>query len=805
MFRPDLDALPEVRLPEGYSIRHYRPGDHEHWSRILAASFGRKPEDFAFDKMMRRDPAFRPDRILFVCCGDEPVGTTSAWHVPTVVPEAGVIHWVGVLPGHTGKRLGYWLVLAALRKMGSEGRTCAWLTTDDFRLPAIKSYIKCGFHPQLVDENQRERWRKVFADLGMGELCERFADILGGPIWKPPQHPRDSFDYQTAVCRRQRWLPERAPGRPSRWDADAFADESLYRPSALGAASADVNTVLAAEDRPFELQFRVGPAGLPEGAEVIFFTPGQSPLGTRPQAENSAQPGFVEVSGPPGAKLEVRCPGFRVAGGSLQEGDEVRIAVGRAGGFVWTPLAGRKELKVVVDIGHGEPAMRLPEPVVVQVLPREADHVDVLLPGTARPGEGPRASVTVRDKFDNRVPYSGALDIHACGETRQVFLSRGVGTVELPPLSSRPERAEVTEAPVAGCWRSNWCLPAVRLAGLPASDLSLYFGDLHCHDLASPAEGYAADVYRWAIEDKRLDFISVAVQTHAYVDNDKWAIAKHMAEAFLDEGRFVTLLAFEWQHSHYGDKVIHYLGGDMPYLPVDDWRYAHPASLYEALRTADAIAVSHHVGYALDLHVPGTDWDAVQTDVDRLIELWSMHGSSEGYDPQDRPLVPPRREEGAMAALKKGLRMGFVAGSDTHSGRPGGSAKEPRPYWGGLCAVWAEALTRRSIFEALKARRTYALTGARISLRFTVNGAMMGSETPWARTRHLAAEVWAPANVARVELMRNAEVLHVQTPGAEVCRVEFEDKASGREPAFYHCRVTQEDGHLAVCSPVWVG
>ncbi len=24
-------------------------------------------------------------------------------------------------------------------------------------------------------------------------------------------------------------------------------------------------------------------------------------------------------------------------------------------------------------------------------------------------------------------------------------------------------------------------------------------------------------------------------------------------------------------------------------------------------------------------------------------------------------------------------------------------------------------------------------------------------------------------------------------------------------PDFYHCRVTQTDGHLAVCSPVWLG
>ena len=244
----------------------------------------------------------------------------------------------------------------------------------------------------------------------------------------------------------------------------------------------------------------------------------------------------------------------------------------------------------------------------------------------------------------------------------------------------------------------------------------------------------------------------------------------------------------------------------MPCLPVDVRWYDHPAKLYEALRGTDAFVVSHHPAYALDQHVPGTDWDVMETDVDRLVEIWSMHGSSESYDPKDRPLAPPRRDGGVMAALKRGPRFGVVAGSNSHSGRPGGSAKEPRPYWGGLCAVWAEKLTRRSLFEAFMARRTYALTGARIVLRFAVNGAAMGSEIPGCDTRRLTAEVWAQANVARVQLMRDGEVLHEETPGKDVCRVEFEDSRAGIEGAsFYHCRVTQEDGHLAVCSPVWVG
>jgi hypothetical protein len=299
-----------------------------------------------------------------------------------------------------------------------------------------------------------------------------------------------------------------------------------------------------------------------------------------------------------------------------------------------------------------------------------------------------------------------------------------------------------------------------------------------------------------------------------------------MSERYLCEGTFVTLLGFEWQHSGYGDKVVHYLGGDQPYLPTDDRRYNTPAKLYQALRAdtdrtrpndrhrpddgyqPDALVISHHPGYPIGQWVPGTDYSRLETDVERLVELWSMHGSSEGYDPADRPLIGAAAG-GVLAALQRGVRIGFVAGSDTHSGRPGGSAKEPRPYWGGLAAVWAGDLTRRSLFDALYARHTYALTGARIVLKMTVNGALMGSEISACDAADIQIDAWAPGKIQRVELLKNAHLLQCYTTRQglsgkhDECHLQVQDRTEG--PAFYHCRITQTDGQLAVCSPVWVG
>jgi len=789
MVRAGLGDLPRVELPAGHWLATFRPGWATAWEEIINESFGKPAGHCNFEHLMRADPAFRPGRIFFVLCGEEPVATASAWRHPAKMADAGAVHYVGARIAHQGKRLGYWVSLAALHRIKQEGLDRAWLLTDDYRVPAIKTYLRLGFGPLLAHENQRRRWAEIFEVLGRPELRERFRSALEGPVWEPTRHPVDDFDYGQRVTFRSRWLPERRSGRIEKAEMDAFADESLYCGAALGTAGAAPCEVPAGGEAPFELWFRAGSAGLPAGTEVLFWTPGQSPLGTRPQTKDAAQPGFVELVAPEGVEA-MDGPGFRTTR-ELGKEAEVRLRIGHTAGFKWTPLAGRKEFKVVIDMGSGEPLMRLPEPVVIRVLPGEVDHLDVFVPGTARAGAGVRATVTSRDAFDNRVPVDGAVDLRCGRDAVSAHLHEGLGGVTLPGVGGGPLVVETSD----GRARSNPCLPC--------DGPQLYFGDLHAHDLNSQAEGYTADVYRWAVEDKRLDFLAVPVQVHSYLDNDKWLAAKLLNETYLDEGRFVTLLSFEWQHSHYGDKVVHYLGGDAPYLPIDDARYATPMGLYEAVRGADALVVSHHPGYALDLHVPGTDWAAMETDVDRLVELWSMHGSSEGHDAGDRPLVGARREEGVLAGLRKGLRFGFTAGSDTHSGRPGGSAKEPRPYWGGLCAVWADELTRRGLFEALRARRTYALTGARIALRFTVNGAAMGSEVSMSAERRLAAEVHGTCAIAKVELMRDGEVLHQERPGADACVVEFEDRSEA--PSFYHCRVTQADGHLAVCSPVWVG
>lgn len=637
-------------------------------------------------------------------------------------------------------------------------------------------------------------------------------------------YKNDHVNYSERIKPLKRHYQGRLVGESTGWAMDARGDESLYKPSELGVASCDVRRVAAGENRPFTLTFQTGPRELRAGATVIFWMPGQGSLGTVPQTEDEDEPGYLELETnancdlrlirsdrarydlsdvpsnsplPKKEKFDVAnvAVGFAIEKGRLNEGESIRLRVGRQGGFTWKCLAGRKEFKVLVSPSPDSSTLRLPEPVRIDVDPLEPDHLEVLLSGSARKGERLRCVVSARDKYDNRIPVDGPVAIVGDDDETVVHLAKGRAEFCPGEMGDDIVSVRARSAALDLNVTSNPCVPA--------DEFQLYFGDMHTHDMNSTAEGFPIDCYQWARDEKRLDFQALPVQVHRWIDDEKWFLVKHMNEYFLEEGKFVTFLSFEWQHSGCGDKVIHYLGGDQPYLPIDDPRYDSPEKLYAALRESDAFVISHHPGYELDLHVPGTRWEVVENDVDRILELWSMHGSSEGFDPEDRPVIPPRRVGGVNEGLRSGVRMGLCAGSDTHVARPGGSVDDCRPYYGGLCAVWAKDLTRRGLFEAFMARRTYALTGDRIALRFRVDEAWMGSEVPFNPRPRVTVETWALDVIAEIQILRQTEVVHRMTPNAASATLEWDDAIS--DPAFYHCRVVQANGHMAVASPVWVG
>ena len=72
-----------------------------------------------------------------------------------------------------------------------------------------------------------------------------------------------------------------------------------------------------------------------------------------------------------------------------------------------------------------------------------------------------------------------------------------------------------------------------------------------------------------------------------------------------------------------------------------------------------------------------------------------------------------------------GYRVGVVANSDGHKGRPGASYPGAATFgaYGGLTCFTVPELTRDAVFQAIRDRATVATTGCRVALDVTVHTA----------------------------------------------------------------------------------
>lgn len=147
MERGDLENLPRFPLPTGFSLRPYRPGDRETWLAVWRD--GETRSSIASEVHLREfgsDEAELARRQLFLCQGDEAVGTISAWLNPDYKDGSyGRIHWVAIRPAWQGKGLAKPMLAAALHRLKELGHAKAYLVTQSYRPVAIKLYESVGF------------------------------------------------------------------------------------------------------------------------------------------------------------------------------------------------------------------------------------------------------------------------------------------------------------------------------------------------------------------------------------------------------------------------------------------------------------------------------------------------------------------------------------------------------------------------------------------------------------------------------------------------------------------------------------
>ena len=171
-------------LPEGFSIRGYRPGDEDAW-----AALEYETGDFDTPEEARRyfagtycaHPRELAERCLFAVDGQgRAAGTCTAWRDPRGDGEAASLHWLAVSPSHQGKGLGRALCRRALEIFQDLGEFPVYIHTQPWSWKAVLLYTKEGFRLQKTDTFGT--YRNQYA-LGMEALRavlppERYGELL---------------------------------------------------------------------------------------------------------------------------------------------------------------------------------------------------------------------------------------------------------------------------------------------------------------------------------------------------------------------------------------------------------------------------------------------------------------------------------------------------------------------------------------------------------------------------------------------------------------------------------------------------
>jgi peroxiredoxin len=289
-----------------------------------------------------------------------------------------------------------------------------------------------------------------------------------------------------------------------------------------------------------------------------------------------------------------------------------------------------------------------------------------------------------------------------------------------------------------------------------------YWGDLHAQSDATVGTGTEEEYFRFGRDWARLDFISHQGNDFQVTDED-WKRLNDQVRAFHKDHEYVVFPGWEWSGATPagGDRNVIFLEEDQPIWRSSHWQVPHipetdssPAldagELFKRVRNhrPDITLLASHVGgrYA-DIR------KYFDQDLGPLVELVSCWGVFEWM---------------LWDAFDMNYIVGVMCNSDGHKGRPGAEGPGAGQFGipNGLTCALATEKTRAAIFNALKNRRCYGTTGARIDLTFECNGNPMGSLINSATPMQLAAWVKGAAPIESLELFEGKKIIQTLRPHA---------------------------------------
>jgi hypothetical protein len=358
----------------------------------------------------------------------------------------------------------------------------------------------------------------------------------------------------------------------------------------------------------------------------------------------------------------------------------------------------------------------------------------------------------------------------------------------------------------------------------------LFWGLLHGESERIDSTENIESCLRHFRDDKAASFYaSSPFENQEETANDTWKLITQNVAEFDENDRFTTFVGFQWvgEAGREGIRQILYNKEGKQLLRRKDPKYSSLDKIYKSFSPKEIISIpSFTMGKGFEYNFKNFD-----PNFERVVEIYNAWGSSEcpKKDGNTVPIASQKKggvqecAEGAIQkALQQNCRFGFVAGGlDDRGIYADFFDSDQEQYSPGSTAIISTEHSRNALIEALYNRSCYATTGERIILGLNLAGIPMGGETTTAAkqglriNRHLSGYAAGTTKIEKLEIIRNGKV--IKTFESDTYWLEFTyddmtpiDKvaidAKDKKPPFvyYYLRFTQEDGHMAWSSPIWI-
>lgn len=521
--------------------------------------------------------------------------------------------------------------------------------------------------------------------------------------------------------------------------------------------------VVAGSYVTLEFTYTVGSLGIDDGGFLKIAMHQTSDRG-EPQFDSPAADNYatVETSGdaivtgkfdPDGHIRSYRSAVVvKVTDGSLAPGETITVTLGETGkGSLGQQVQSFSEENVrfigLVDPHKTGDLVELPDDMSYDVVPSEVASLEAVVPSTVEESDAVRVSVRAEDRWGNvATGYSGTVSVSGgSGDIEdRIDLRDGVGQKPVHLAETGVVRVTVADDDRDLRATSNPCLVGDH-------DTHVYWGDIHGQSIETVGHRTVDQYFDHLVNAAFLDFGSHAGNDFQITD-EFWEELETTVQEYHEPGSFVTFLCSEWSAvtTLGGDHNIYYKNDSAPVVRSSSWLVAEGTEKLDGLRPISAV-YDHFEGRDDVLIIPHqggrpSTLDVIDPDLTPFIEIASVWGEFEWF---------------ADEAMEKGLRVGFVGGSDDHCGRPGTAPPDnlaKHNVSGGLMAAKTSTLERDSLWEAFTSRLVYGTTGERIVLDVDVDGAPMGSVVETTGTVPISVSVYGTAPIAGIDLIAGTEI-----------------------------------------------